>query len=47
MNGPLLFLPLIPLVPFVGFLLNGLLGRRLPKAMVSAIALAGAADLVC
>ena len=39
MNGPLLFLPLIPLVPFVGFLLNGLLGRYLPKAVVSAIAL--------
>jgi NADH-quinone oxidoreductase subunit L len=39
MNGPLLFLPLIPLVPFVGFLLNGLLGRRLPKAVVSTIAL--------
>jgi NADH-quinone oxidoreductase subunit L len=39
MNGPLLYLPLIPLVPFVGFLLNGLLGRRLPKALVSAIAL--------
>ncbi|HEY2466672.1 MAG TPA: NADH-quinone oxidoreductase subunit L [Terracidiphilus sp.] len=40
MNGPLLYLPLIPLVPFVGFLLNGLLGRRLPKAAVSTIALA-------
>jgi len=40
MNGPLLFLPLIPLVPFVGFLLNGLLGRRLPRALVSTIALA-------
>jgi NADH-quinone oxidoreductase subunit L len=39
MNGPLLFLPLIPLVPFVGFLLNGLLGRHLPKAIVSTIAL--------
>jgi NADH-quinone oxidoreductase subunit L len=39
MNVPLLFLPLIPLVPFVGFLLNGLLGRRLPKALVSTIAL--------
>src|SRR5258708_7401035 len=39
MNEPLLFLPLIPLVPFVGFLLNGLLGRRLPKALVSTIAL--------
>ena len=40
MNGPLLFLPLIPLVPFVGFLLNGLLGRHLPRALVSTIALA-------
>jgi NADH-quinone oxidoreductase subunit L len=39
MNGPPLYLPLIPLVPFVGFLLNGLLGRRLPKALVSTIAL--------
>jgi NADH-quinone oxidoreductase subunit L len=39
MNGPSLYLPLIPLVPFVGFLLNGLLGRRLPKAVVSTIAL--------
>ncbi len=35
----MLFLPLIPLLPLVGFLLNGLLGRRLPKALVSAIAL--------
>ena len=39
MNGPSLYLPLIPLAPFVGFLLNGLLGRRLPKAVVSTIAL--------
>ena len=39
MNGPLLYLPLIPLVPFVGFLLNGSLGRRLPKTLVSGIAL--------
>src|SRR3954471_19941228 len=38
MNGPL-HLWLIPLLPFIGFLLNGLLGRRLPKAVVSAIAL--------
>ena len=30
---------LIPLLPFAGFLLNGLLGRRLPKAAVTAIAL--------
>ncbi|MGA2534515.1 MAG: NADH-quinone oxidoreductase subunit L [Terracidiphilus sp.] len=34
-----LHLWLIPLLPFAGFLLNGLLGRRLPKAAVSAIAL--------
>jgi NADH-quinone oxidoreductase subunit L len=39
MNEPVLFLPLIPLLPFAGFVLNGLLGRRLPKALVSAIAL--------
>jgi len=40
MTGPLLFLPLIPLLPFLGFLLNGLLGRRLPKALVTTIGLA-------
>ena len=34
-----LHLWLIPILPFAGFLLNGLLGRRLPKALVSAIAL--------
>jgi NADH-quinone oxidoreductase subunit L len=34
-----LHLWLIPLVPFAGFLLNGLLGRRLPKALVTTIAL--------
>jgi NADH-quinone oxidoreductase subunit L len=39
MNGPLLFLPLIPLLPLAGFLLNGLFGSRLPKALVTAIAL--------
>ncbi len=40
MNGTRsLHLWLIPLLPFAGFLLNGLLGRRLPKALVSAIAL--------
>ena len=39
MNEPVLFLPLIPILPFVGFLVNGLLGRRLPKALVSTIAL--------
>ncbi len=30
---------LIPLAPFVGFLVNGLFGRHMPKWMVSAIAL--------
>ena len=40
MNGnPSLHLWLIPLLPFIGFLLNGLLGRYLGKALVSAIAL--------
>ena len=39
MNEPMLFLPLIALLPFAGFLLNGLFGSRLPKALVSTIAL--------
>ncbi len=30
---------LIPLVPFAGFLVNGLVGRKLPKVLVTAIAL--------
>ncbi len=34
-----LHLWLIPLLPFAGFLFNGLLGRRLPKAVVTTIAL--------
>ncbi len=34
-----LHLWLIPLLPFAGFVLNGILGRRLPKALVTAIAL--------
>jgi NADH-quinone oxidoreductase subunit L len=34
-----LHLWLIPLLPFAGFLLNGLLGNRLPKPVVTAIAL--------
>jgi NADH-quinone oxidoreductase subunit L len=38
MNGSL-HLWLIPLLPFAGFLLNGLLGRGLPKWLVTTIAL--------
>ncbi len=30
---------LIPLVPFAGFLINGTIGRRFPRALVSAVAL--------
>ena len=37
-----LHLWLIPLVPFAGFLVNGLVGRKAPKAVVSAVALIGA-----
>jgi len=29
----------IPLLPFAGFLINGMLGRKLPRALVSAVAL--------
>jgi NADH-quinone oxidoreductase subunit L len=38
MNG-LLHLWLIPLLPFAGFLINGILGRRLPRAVVTAVGL--------
>jgi len=34
-----LHLWLIPLLPFAGFLINGLLGRRLPKFLVTTVAL--------
>ena len=37
MTMPLLIL--IPLLPFAGFLVNGLLGRRLPKILVTLVAL--------
>jgi NADH-quinone oxidoreductase subunit L len=36
---PASYLWLIPLLPFAGFLVNGTLGRKLPRAMVSAVAL--------
>jgi len=38
MNGSL-HLWLIPLLPFAGFLFNGILGRRLPKWLVTTVAL--------
>jgi NADH-quinone oxidoreductase subunit L len=38
MNGSL-HLWLIPLLPFLGFLVNGLLGRRLPRSVVTAVGL--------
>jgi NADH-quinone oxidoreductase subunit L len=34
---------LIPILPFTGFLLNGLFGRRLPKALINAIAVGSVA----
>jgi NADH-quinone oxidoreductase subunit L len=37
-----LHLWLIPLVPFAGFLVNGLVGRKAPKAVVTAVALIAA-----
>src|SRR3984893_6924118 len=30
---------LIPLLPFLGFLINGLFGRRMPKALINAVAI--------
>ncbi|MGA8528409.1 MAG: NADH-quinone oxidoreductase subunit L [Acidobacteriaceae bacterium] len=36
-----LHLWLIPIIPFAGFLVNGLVGRRAPKQVVTAIALIG------
>jgi NADH-quinone oxidoreductase subunit L len=36
---PACYLWLIPLLPFVGFLINGTLGRKLPRAAVTAVAL--------
>ena len=36
-----LHLWLIPLLPFAGFLINGILGRRLPKWFVATVALLG------
>jgi NADH-quinone oxidoreductase subunit L len=36
---PASYLWLIPLLPFVGFLINGTLGRKFPRAIVTAVAL--------
>ena len=30
---------LIPLLPFLGFLINGILGRKLPKLVINAVAI--------
>ena len=38
-GSPSLHLWLLPLIPFAGFLINGLLGSRLPKALVTTVAL--------
>ncbi|HET7346502.1 MAG TPA: NADH-quinone oxidoreductase subunit L, partial [Acidobacteriaceae bacterium] len=38
-----LHLWLIPLVPFAGFLVNGLVGRKFPKALVTTVALVASA----
>ena len=38
-----LHLWLIPLIPLIGFLLNGIFGRKFPKALVSTIALVATA----
>jgi NADH-quinone oxidoreductase subunit L len=40
---PEAFLFSIPLLPFLGFLVNGLLGRRLPRSWVSFVAVTGPA----
>jgi NADH-quinone oxidoreductase subunit L len=45
MNPSLLWL--IPLLPFTGFLINGTVGRKLPRAAVSAIALLFTAIPAC
>ena len=36
---PLSYLWLIPLLPFAGFLINGTIGRKLPRALISTVAL--------
>ena len=46
MNAPL-HLWLIPLLPFAGFLLNGILGRRLPKWLVTTVALVAPLAAFC
>jgi NADH-quinone oxidoreductase subunit L len=42
-----LHLWLIPLLPFAGFLINGILGRRLSKALVTTVALLGPLAALC
>src|SRR6202030_2947923 len=38
-----MFLWLIPILPFLGFLINGLFGRRMPKSMVNLFAIGSVA----
>jgi len=44
---PANYLWYIPLLPFVGFLINGTVGRRLPRGLVSAVALLFTAVPAC
>jgi NADH-quinone oxidoreductase subunit L len=41
------YLWLIPILPFAGFLINGILGRRLPKWLVTTVALAAPLAAFC
>ena len=44
---PANYLWFIPLLPFAGFLINGTVGRRLPRGLVSAVALLFTAVPAC
>jgi len=38
-----MYLWLIPILPFLGFLINGLFGRRMPKSMINVFAIGSVA----